>query len=424
MKRNAQVGAAVESVVKDATQLDKINGEEKNVKENHSQDAPKTTKDLAQHAFDTISGLTNLTDQQKGAFNKQINSDIANNNSANLENILNNARVLNAKNAKDKNVKEDHSQDAPKTTQDLAQHAFDTISGLTNLTDQQKGAFNKQINSDIANNNSANLENILNNARVLNAKNAKDKNVKEDHSQDAPKTTQDLAQHAFDTISGLTNLTDQQKGAFNKQINSDIANNNSANLENILNNARVLNAKNAKDKNVKEAGSSQALSKAVLDKANAAHKAVAALKNLTPAEKAAFQTEIAEAANQGKDLQTIVKAAKDADALKAKVVKKDDKKATTTTPAKTTNKVDNSGKTTGKDEVTKDGKKAPAQGVKAPQKAADQKAAAAQKAKDAKKQLPATGEQDQVLFGLLSGSVIASAGTLFLLNARRRKENE
>ena len=351
MKRNAQVGAAVESVVKDATQLDKINGEEKNVKENHSQDAPKTTKDLAQHAFDTISGLTNLTDQQKGAFNKQINSDIANNNSANLENILNNARVLNAKNAKDKNVKEDHSQDAPKTTQDLAQHAFDTISGLTNLTDQQKGAFNKQINSDIANNNSANLENILNNARVL-------------------------------------------------------------------------NAKNAKDKNVKEAGSSQALSKAVLDKANAAHKAVAALKNLTPAEKAAFQTEIAEAANQGKDLQTIVKAAKDADALKAKVVKKDDKKATTTTPAKTTNKVDNSGKTTGKDEVTKDGKKAPAQGVKAPQKAADQKAAAAQKAKDAKKQLPATGEQDQVLFGLLSGSVIASAGTLFLLNARRRKENE
>ncbi|MGV3130054.1 YSIRK-type signal peptide-containing protein, partial [Staphylococcus simulans] len=85
VKRNAQVGAAVESVVKDATQLDKINGEEKNVKENHSQDAPKTTKDLAQHAFDTISGLTNLTDQQKGAFNKQINSDIANNNSANLE---------------------------------------------------------------------------------------------------------------------------------------------------------------------------------------------------------------------------------------------------------------------------------------------------------------------------------------------------
>ncbi|WP_162912215.1 YSIRK-type signal peptide-containing protein [Staphylococcus sp. EZ-P03] len=505
VKRNAQVGAAVESVVKDATQLDKINSEEKNVKENHSQDAPKTTKDLAQHAFDTISGLTNLTDQQKGAFNKQINSDISNNNSANLENILNNARVLNAKNAKDKNVKEDHSQDAPKTTQDLAQHAFDTISGLTNLTDQQKGAFNKQINSDIANNNSANLENILNNARVLNAKNAKDKNVKEDHSQDAPKTTkdlaqyafdtisglndltdqqkgafnkqinsdiannnsanlenilnnarvlnaknakdknvkenhsqdapkttQDLAQYAFDTISGLTNLTDQQKGAFNKQINSDIANNNSANLENILNNARVLNAKNAKDKNVKEAGSSQALSKAVLDKANAAHKAVAALKNLTPAEKAAFQTEIAEAAHQGKDLQAIVKAAKDADALKAKVVKKDDKKATTTTPAKTTNKVDNSGKTTGnttgKDQVTKDGKKAPAQGVKAPQKAADQKAApkaaAAQKAKDAKKQLPATGEQDQVLFGLLSGSVIASAGTLFLLNARRRKENE
>ena len=32
MKRNAQVGAAVESVVKDATQLDKINGEEKMLK--------------------------------------------------------------------------------------------------------------------------------------------------------------------------------------------------------------------------------------------------------------------------------------------------------------------------------------------------------------------------------------------------------
>ncbi|MGN5883643.1 YSIRK-type signal peptide-containing protein [Staphylococcus simulans] len=397
--RNVEVGQSTEPVLKDAKQLDEING-----------------------ATAKIAALHNLTDQQKNGFYNQVkrNAQVG----AAVESVVKDATQLDKINGEEKNVKENHSQDAPKTTKDLAQHAFDTISGLTNLTDQQKGAFNKQINSDIANNNSANLENILNNARVLNAKNAKDKNVKEDHSQDAPKTTQDLAQYAFDTISGLTNLTDQQKGAFNKQINSDIANNNSANLENILNNARVLNAKNAKDKNVKEAGSSQALSKAVLDKANAAHKAVAALKNLTPAEKAAFQTEIAEAAHQGKDLQAIVKAAKDADALKAKVVKKDDKKATTTTPAKTTNKVDNSGKTTGKDEVTKDGKKAPAQGVKAPQKAADQKAAAAQKAKDAKKQLPATGEQDQVLFGLLSGSVIASAGTLFLLNARRRKENE
>ncbi|MCD8915967.1 GA module-containing protein [Staphylococcus simulans] len=401
--RNVEVGQSTEPVLKDAKQLDAING-----------------------ATAKIAALHNLTDQQKNGFYDQVkrNAQVG----AAVESVVKDATQLDKINGEEKNVKENHSQDAPKTTKDLAQYAFDTISGLNDLTDQQKGAFNKQINSDIANNNSANLENILNNARVLNAKNAKDKNVKEDHSQDAPKTTQDLAQYAFDTISGLTNLTDQQKGAFNKQINNDIANNNSANLENILNNARVLNAKNAKDKNVKEAGSSQALSKAVLDKANAAHKAVAALKNLTPAEKAAFQTEIAEAAHQGKDLQAIVKAAKDADALKAKVVKKDDKKA----PAKTTNKVDNSGKTTGnttgKDQVTKDGKKAPAQGVKAPQKAADQKAApkaaAAQKAKDAKKQLPATGEQDQVLFGLLSGSVIASAGTLFLLNARRRKENE
>ena len=37
------------------------------------------------------------------------------------------------------------------------------------------------------------------------------------------------------------------------------------------------------------------------------------------------------------------------------------------------------------------------------------------------KELPATGESDEVLFGLLSGSLFASAGTLFLLNARRKE---
>ncbi|KOR13098.1 hypothetical protein AMC75_07570 [Staphylococcus carnosus] len=50
-------------------------------------------------------------------------------------------------------------------------------------------------------------------------------------------------------------------------------------------------------------------------------------------------------------------------------------------------------------------------------------AKAQQKAEAAKKQLPETGEQDQVLFGMLAGTLFASAGTLFLVQARR-KENE
>ena len=66
--------------------------------------------------------------------------------------------------------------------------------------------------------------------------------------------------------------------------------------------------------------------------------------------------------------------------------------------------------------------------TKAPAAAAKEQAAAEATKADGKKEenkvkeLPATGENDQVLFGLLSGSLFASAGTLFLLNARRRNE--
>lgn len=143
------------------------------------------------------------------------------------------------------------------------------------------------------------------------------------------------------------------------------------------------------------------------------------LDKLSKDAKASYNQQIAQAATD--EVAAIVQKAQAENAKQAPVNKevKPAQKATTTpgqaNKAGQTTTVQNNGKV-----VT---------GQKAAQKAAQttattNKAAAQQKAKDAKKQLPATGEQDQVLFGLLSGSLFASAGTLFLLNARRRKENE
>ncbi|MDN6062438.1 MAG: LPXTG cell wall anchor domain-containing protein, partial [Staphylococcus simulans] len=143
------------------------------------------------------------------------------------------------------------------------------------------------------------------------------------------------------------------------------------------------------------------------------------LDKLSKDAKASYNQQIAQAATD--EVAAIVQKAQAENAKQAPVNKevKPAQKATTTpgqaNKAGQTTTAQNNGKV-----VT---------GQKAAQKAGQttattNKAAAQQKAKDAKKQLPATGEQDQVLFGLLSGSLFASAGTLFLLNARRRKENE
>lgn len=152
-----------------------------------------------------------------------------------------------------------------------------------------------------------------------------------------------------------------------------------------------------------------AAQKAHADQIKGSQALVNKLENLSKDAKDKYNSRIAKAATD--EVEAIVKEAQ-AENAKQAPAKKEVKPAqkATTTPGQASKAGQNNKAVT----AQKDGKTT----------ATTNKAAAQQKAKDAKKQLPATGEQDQVLFGLLSGSLFASAGTLFLLNARRRKENE
>ncbi|WP_142351437.1 LPXTG cell wall anchor domain-containing protein, partial [Staphylococcus sp. HMSC061G12] len=226
----------------------------------------------------------------------------------------------------------------------------------------------------------------------------------------AQKAHAQLLADAQALVNNLENLSKEAKDEYNSRIAKAATDE----VEAIVNEAQAEDAHAAAAK--KEITTAQkAHAKQIAD----AQALVNKLDKLSKDAKASYNQQIAQAATD--EVAAIVQKAQAENAKQAPVNKevKPAQKATTTpgqaNKAGQTTTTQNNGKV-----VT---------GQKAAQKAGQttattNKAAAQQKAKDAKKQLPATGEQDQVLFGLLSGSLFASAGTLFLLNARRRKENE
>ncbi|UTB79815.1 YSIRK-type signal peptide-containing protein [Staphylococcus carnosus] len=412
--------------------------------------AARELNTLTQVAYNTVNNLHNLTDQQKDAFNQQILNDSGNNNGQNINAIVENAKQLDTNNRNEKHARKAGANTVEKKEakdlETLTTVAIDQVNGLHNLTDQQKEAFVKQIKNDSANNKGQNLKGIVTNARQLDTNNGNEKHAREAGANTVEKKEakdlETLTTVAIDQVNGLHNLTDQQKEAFVKQIKNDSANNKGQNLKGIVTNARQLDTNNGNEKHAREAGANTGLSQDVAEKVKKAHNEVDALKNSTPEQKAAAHSKLNDDARN--NVNGIDKVVKDAKALDAKQApKKDPKNQNVTTTKEKTPKnqeTKNQGTTKqGPAATTGNGKVAQAQPGKdqtakvtteqktgqnlAQAKVTKDEAKAQQKAEAAKKQLPETGEQDQVLFRMLAGTLFASAGTLFLVQARR-KENE
>ncbi|PTJ09515.1 YSIRK-type signal peptide-containing protein [Staphylococcus simulans] len=297
------------------------------------------------------------------------------------------------------------------------------VNKLENLSKEAKDEYNSRIAKAATNE----VESIVNEAQaedthaanakkeITAAKNAHEAEIAQAQAvakqkiETAQKAHAQLLADAQALVNNLENLSKEAKDEYNSRIAKAATDE----VEAIVNEAQAEDAHAAAKKEITTAQKAHA--KQIAD----AQALVNKLDKLSKDAKASYNQQIAQAATD--EVAAIVQKAQAENAKQAPVNKevKPAQKATTTpgqaNKAGQTTTAQNNGKV-----VT---------GQKAAQKAGQttattNKAAAQQKAKDAKKQLPATGEQDQVLFGLLSGSLFASAGTLFLLNARRRKENE
>ncbi|WP_083327125.1 LPXTG cell wall anchor domain-containing protein, partial [Staphylococcus sp. HMSC070A02] len=410
-------GERINVIVADAKQLDAQFAYDKEQKAKAEQKAARELNTLTQVAYNTVNGLHNLTDQQKDAFNKQILHDSGNNNGHNLNNIVANAKSLDEQNGNAKHAREagastvEQKDKAVRELNTLTSVAYNTVNGLHNLTDAQKEDFNYQILVDSGNNNGQKINDIVAAAKQKDAENAQAKHVREAGANtNLPADVAKKVKAAHNTVEALKNLKPEQKAAAHRKLN-EVARTDAKAIDTVVAQAKELNANQAPANNEGAKKEIELAQKAHADQIKQAQALVNKLENVSKEAKDEYNSRIAKAATD--EVEAIVKEAQAENAKQApakKDVKPAQKAATTPVQAKD-NKAGQNNKV-----VT---------GQKAGQTTATtNKAAAQQKAKDAKKQLPATGEQDQVLFGLLSGSLFASAGTLFLLNARRRKENE
>lgn len=451
-EKDAQaVNAQVELAKKAGAELEAKENTQKQV-----ETAQNVSKEQVEKGQAEVNALNGISKETKDIYNKKI-ADAA---TADIPGILQDAKAVNAqvelaqKAAKEQEAKAKAAQELNTITQ----VAYNTVNNLHNLTDQQKDAFINQILHDSGNNNGQNINAIVENAKQLDTNNGNEKHAREAGANTVEKKEakelETLTTVAIDQVNGLHNLTDQQKEAFVKQIKNDSANNKGQNLKGIVTNARQLDTNNGNEKHAREAGANTGLSQDVAEKVKKAHNEVDALKNLTPEQKAAAHSKLNEDAhNNVKNIDKVVKDAKALDATQAPEKDKDPKEPNLKpekeqkaeqTPKKDTNsdkgdkkvKSDKGTKqgpavTTGNGKVAQPGKDQTAKVTTeqktdqnlAQAKVTKNEAKAQQKAEAAKKQLPETGEQDQVLFGMLAGTLFASAGTLFLVQARR-KENE
>ncbi|MDQ7112751.1 YSIRK-type signal peptide-containing protein [Staphylococcus simulans] len=475
-------GERIDAIVADANQLDAQFAYDKEQKAKAEQKAARELNTLTQVAYNTVNGLHNLTDQQKDAFNKQILHDSGNNNGHNLNNIVANAKSLDEQNGNAKHAREagastvEQKDKAVRELNTLTSVAYNTVNGLHNLTDAQKEDFNYQILVDSGNNNGQKINDIVAATKQKDAENAQAKHVREAGANtNLPADVAKKVKAAHNTVEALKNLKPEQKAAAHRKLN-EVARTDAKAIDTVVAQAKELNANQAPANNEGAKKEIELAQKAHADQIKQAQALVNKLENVSKEAKDEYNSRIAKAATD--EVEAIVKEAQaeDAHAVTAKKEITAAKNAHTEQIKKAQTLVDNLGNLSKKakdeyknkiakaatDEVeaivkeaqAENAKQAPAKkDVKPAQKAATtpvqakdnkagqnnkvvtgqkagqttattNKAAAQQKAKDAKKQLPATGEQDQVLFGLLSGSLFASAGTLFLLNARRRKENE
>lgn len=410
-------GQNINNIVANAKALDEQNGNAKHAREagastvEQKDKAVRELNTLTSVAYNTVNNLPNLTDAQKDDFNHQILVDSGNNNGQKINDIVAAAKQKDAESAQAKHVREAAANtNLPADVAKKVKAAHNTVEALKNLKPEQKAAAHRKLN-EVARTDAKAIDTVVAQAKELNANQAPGNNERAKQKiETAQKAHAQLLADAQALVNYLENLSKEAKDEYNSRIAKAATDE----VEAIVNEAQAEDAHAAAAK--KEITTAQkAHAKQIAD----AQALVNKLDKLSKDAKASYNQQIAQAATD--EVAAIVQKAQAENAKQAPVNKevKPAQKATTTpgqaNKAGQTTTAQNNGKV-----VT---------GQKAAQKAAQttattNKAAAQQKAKDAKKQLPATGEQDQVLFGLLSGSLFASAGTLFLLNARRRKENE
>lgn len=410
-------GHNINNIVANAKALDEQNGNAKHAREagastvEQKDKAVRELNTLTSVAYNTVNNLPNLTDAQKDDFNHQILVDSGNNNGQKINDIVAAAKQKDAESAQAKHVREAAANtNLPADVAKKVKAAHNTVEALKNLKPEQKAAAHRKLN-EVARTDAKAIDTVVAQAKELNANQAPGNNERAKQKiETAQKAHAQRIANAQAEVNRLKNVSKNTKAEYNEKISRAATDE----VEAIVNEAQAEDAHAAAAK--KEITTAQkAHAKQIAD----AQALVNKLDKLSKDAKASYNQQIAQAATD--EVAAIVQKAQAENAKQAPVNKevKPAQKATTTpgqaNKAGQTTTAQNNGKV-----VT---------GQKAAQKAGQttattNKAAAQQKAKDAKKQLPATGEQDQVLFGLLSGSLFASAGTLFLLNARRRKENE
>ncbi|WP_422125675.1 LPXTG cell wall anchor domain-containing protein [Staphylococcus simulans] len=238
------------------------------------------------------------------------------------------------------------------------QDAYNTINNLPNLTDAQKDDFNHQILVESGQNSTEKFEAILAEAKALDAKQAP---VEEDKADDKEKQEDSKSEDkATEEEAKPEDNKSEEKADQKEQPKEDAKTEGKVKEEKTPENKTD---EKAVEKDIKKAADEKT---SVKERTKAAHDAVNKLENLTQKQKDAYIAQIDKSAKEDKGAQfeAILTEAKAED---AKVAKEN------------------------------------------------------AKPKADAKELPATGESDEVLFGLLSGSLFASAGTLFLLNARRKE---
>ncbi|WP_412518484.1 YSIRK-type signal peptide-containing protein [Staphylococcus simulans] len=411
-------GQKINDIVAAAKQKDAKSAQAKHVREegantNLPADVAKKVKD----AHNTIDALKNLKPQQKVAAHRKLN-EVARTNAKAIDTVVAQAKELNTKQAPAKNEgAKQQIELAQKAHAQQIKQAQAVVNKLENLSKDAKDQYNKRIAQAATDE----VEALVKHAQAQDeyAANAKKQittaqkahvQAQAEYGENAKKqiTTAQKAHaqqitQAQALVNKLENLSKDAKAQYNQKIAQAATDE----VEALVKDAQAQDkyAANAK----KQITTAQ---KAHAQQIAQAQAVVNKLENLSKDAKAQYNQKIAQAATD--EVEAIVKKAQaeNAKQVPAKKVVKDsvqnNKEQKATNNSKAGN--NNAKAVTGQKE---------SKATTAPNKANAQ-----QKAKDAKKQLPATGEQDQVLFGLLSGSLFASAGTLFLLNARRRKENE
>ncbi|RIN74430.1 YSIRK-type signal peptide-containing protein [Staphylococcus simulans] len=378
------------------TDFDKILDDAQATNDQAAQDINQASLD----AYNTINNLPSLTDGQKDAYNQQI-LETAGTNNTNFDAILAEAQKVNDQAAQDINQ--------------ASQEAYNTINNLPSLTDAQKDAYNQRI-LEVAGTNSTDFAAILDEAKQVNDQAAQDINQ--------------ASLEAYNTVNNLPNLTDEQKDAFNQRI-LEVAGTNSTDFAAILDEAKALDAKQAPVEEDKADDKEKQEDSTKEDKATEEE----AKPEDNKSEEKADQKEQPKEDTKDEDKSKEDKASEnktDDKAVEKDIKKATDEKASTKERTKAAhdavNKLENLSQKQKDayiaqiDKSAKEDKGAQFEAILTEAKAEDAKVAKETvKSKADAKELPATGESDEVLFGLLSGSLFASAGTLFLLNARRKE---